>query len=672
MPFRRIFGFGLLMLTLAVPGFATHNRAGEITISQLGDLTVEITVITYTYTLSYANRHLLSVDWGDNTTSIIEKVDSIELPDYYIRNIYRASANFPATHTYSGYGVYEILVQDPNRNLGVKNIPNSVNVIFSIKTTINLNPAIDLNSNPFLLNYPVDRAARGQVFTHNPAAFDPDGDSLSYSLSVCTGEDGKPIENYTLPRASDTIFVNPLTGDLVWDTPVETGIYNVAMNIEEWRDGLKISNIVRDMQIEVVESDNRPPLIDSLPFVCALTGDSVFFQVSASDPDSDAVVLYASGGSFEFAENPSLFVETLGEPKGLAEGDFSWKVACNHVRDVPYQVVFKAEDIHGTLKSVSFRSAYIRVLGRQVQDVQLFPGSESISLKWAAYDCSNIVRFDIYRKDGQSDFVGDSCSNSIPEDFKKIGQTSGSLQLSFEDFRTTGGLQQGVAYCYIVVAVFANGAFESLSIPSAVVCGSLIEGTPTLAQVSVERFDAVNGRIRVAWIPPAQSVLDTLPGGAPFAYYLSRALPVSLSEYTLIDNSKTNLADTIYTDLGLNTTVFPFKYKIELYYTDSLTNTLRLAGGGSTAFSTYLTAQAGDNSVLLKEVKNAPWVNTFDSIFLVDPGTDELTLIYAGAHADSFLHTGLSNGETYTYEVHSMGTYTTDTAVFKRIMLLTG
>ena len=37
-------------------------------------------------------------------------------------------------------GVYKIVVQDPNRNAGVLNIPNSVNVVFSISTILIVNP----------------------------------------------------------------------------------------------------------------------------------------------------------------------------------------------------------------------------------------------------------------------------------------------------------------------------------------------------------------------------------------------------------------------------------------------------------------------------------------------------------------------------------------------------
>jgi len=96
------------------------------------------------------------------------------------------------------------------------------------------------NNTPVLLNPPYDKAALGYIFIHNPAAYDPDGDSLSYQLTTCTREDGKPIENYTLPPSTYFLRVDSITGDLIWKTPADTGIYNVAMEIQEWRGGKKI------------------------------------------------------------------------------------------------------------------------------------------------------------------------------------------------------------------------------------------------------------------------------------------------------------------------------------------------------------------------------------------------------------------------------------------------
>ena len=203
-----------IVLLLGRESFATHNRAGEITYRQISDLTFEITITTFTYTLSAADRNSLEVNWGDNTLSVAPRIEEVYLPNFYKRNKY------VTTHTYPGPGIYQIVVQDPNRNYGVVNIPNSVNVVFSIKTTLMINPAIGYNNTPVLLNPPIDKAALNHIFVHNPSAFDYDGDSLSYSLTVCTKEDGLSIENYTFPPASDTLYVDPVTGDLIWDSPM--------------------------------------------------------------------------------------------------------------------------------------------------------------------------------------------------------------------------------------------------------------------------------------------------------------------------------------------------------------------------------------------------------------------------------------------------------------------
>jgi len=61
---KRFLAILLLSFDLLVVS-ATHNRAGEITYVQISDLTYEITITTFTYTLSLADRPQLDVNWGD-------------------------------------------------------------------------------------------------------------------------------------------------------------------------------------------------------------------------------------------------------------------------------------------------------------------------------------------------------------------------------------------------------------------------------------------------------------------------------------------------------------------------------------------------------------------------------------------------------------------------------
>ena len=49
---RRFYCVMAMILAVTSVALATHNRAGEITYRQISDLTFEVTVTTFTYTLS--------------------------------------------------------------------------------------------------------------------------------------------------------------------------------------------------------------------------------------------------------------------------------------------------------------------------------------------------------------------------------------------------------------------------------------------------------------------------------------------------------------------------------------------------------------------------------------------------------------------------------------------
>ena len=103
--------------------FATHQRAAEITFRHLSGLTYEITLISYTFTPSPANayRDYLTINWGDGTTKEIPRIQITYLPDEITYNKYVDTHDFPGPSTYT------ISCEDPNRNGGILNIPNSIN-----------------------------------------------------------------------------------------------------------------------------------------------------------------------------------------------------------------------------------------------------------------------------------------------------------------------------------------------------------------------------------------------------------------------------------------------------------------------------------------------------------------------------------------------------------------
>jgi gliding motility-associated-like protein len=641
----------LLILALLSFSFfnlsATHNRAGEITYVQLSDLTYKITITTFTYTLSYADRPQLTVEWGDNSTSVANRDSIFSLPNYYRKNVYTI------THTYPGPGVYKIVVQDPNRNFGVRNIPNSVNVVFSIRTILIVNPAMGRNDTPVLLNPPYDKAARGHIFIHNPAAYDPDGDSLSYMLTVCTRDDGKPIENYSYPLASKKFYVDSISGDLVWDSPVDTGKYNVAMEIQEWRNGRKISIVERDMQIEVFNTKNNPPVNGPLKNLCVEAGDTIDFLITSTDKDNDNIILKATSGVFNFPVCSAQFLFVSSIP-GSATSRFRWITCHKNVRGQPYDVIIKSEDDNADLRLFDIDNFKIKVLGPSPVVLSAVPEGKFIRINWANYGTPDISGFSIYRRVGATSFVPDSCTNSIPGStgFIKIGYISGSSSVSYVDTDNGQGLQFGKEYSYRIVAVYPNGTESKASNE---VTSTLISGLPVIRNVSIINTDAVNGSVYLAWKKPQR--LDTLNAFGPYKYFIYSAEGITGTNYKLIKSiPTTDLNDTVFTDTSVNTQTRAYIYKIELYNFVAA-DSFRL-GDPSFASSLFLEVVPGDRKAKITIKRNVPWINSNYDIFRLN----DVTLIYDSVGTTNLLtytDTGLENGKNYCYYIRSKGAYQT-------------
>ncbi len=628
--------------------YATHNRAGEIRYRHKSGYTYEITMVTYTYSLSQADRPELEVSWGDGTSSIVPRVSKIELADYYVKNTYIGE------HTYPGPGIYKITMEDQNRNYGVKNIPNSVNIPFTLQTIININPAFEGNSTPILTYPPIDKAKLNTTFIHNPGAFDPDGDSLAYRLTICLGENGLPIPNYTFPYASDSLVVNKTTGDLIWERPQQTGIYNVAMIIEEWRyysetkSYIKISELLRDIQIEVIETSNMPPIISNLSDICVWAGDSVVFAVTATDPQNELITLNAYGGPFEVDESKARF-DTITGYSPLT-GYFQWRTKCSHVRHFPYLVVFRAKDHNQTVSLVKQVKTYIKVICPPIDYLFLTPTSNSVFLHWNKAPCQQAIRYDIYRKIAPSGWNPDSCQTGIPPNlgFVKIHSTNSIQDTSFLDNNNGIGLPQGYEYCYRIVSVFADNAE---SIASDEVCTNLVKGIPVITHVSVDSTDYQNGKIYIEWSKPTE--FDSIAAPGPYLYLIYRSNDLWGQNFQLID-SLNSINDTIYYDVNINTADYPYSYKIEFY--NNQPDNRYLIGSPSIASSIRLNTVPDDNKVHLNWQKNVPWINQKYVVYRYNTSTlvwDSIgqTLL------TTFTDTGLINGVEYCYKVKAYGYY---------------
>ncbi|MBN4081609.1 T9SS type A sorting domain-containing protein [bacterium AH-315-C07] len=331
---------------------ATHNRAGQITYTQLSTYEYEFTVVTYTYTYTgtQTDRPLLHINWGDNTSDSLERVSYKYLGSEIQENIYVRK------HIYNGYGSFRISVLDPNRNGNIVNIPNSVDIPFYIDCLLINDPFLGQQNSTQFWAPPIMVAQTGLVFRHNVTAYDPDGDSLSYKLVPCKGDSGKDIPGYGYPEATDTLIINRTTGEMVWNSPGAIGDYAFTVKIKEYRDGYLIGFVLRDFQIEVVDSFHTAYSFDASIQSDNETGNyvyqgvpdsSIMFNVSYVDSNDQNISLVSYSELYNSGPNvaiPAILRDSI-IPNGVIS-KFSWLPNWMSNRVKPYIVVFRATSIN--------------------------------------------------------------------------------------------------------------------------------------------------------------------------------------------------------------------------------------------------------------------------------------------------------------------------------------
>ncbi len=642
---KRISVLFFALIFLSMQAYATHQRAAEITYKHLTGLTYEFTITMYTRTSSPADdtRNTMPIIWGDNSSEEIPRIIFTDWGDDISYNVYVGQ------HTFPGPGSYTISVEDPNRNNGVVNIPNSVNVPIYVESTLVINPFLGYNNSVQLLNPPIDKACVGKLFIHNPAAYDPDGDSLSYKLVVCKGAAGYDIPGYTFPMASDYFKLDSLNGNMAWKNPMLQGEYNVAFVVQEWRNGTLIGSVRRDMQITVVACDHDPPDIFALDDTCEIAGNFLKFPVSATDPEGTQVTITAFGGPFTLADSPARIHPNPGVGTGTAHTQFEWDTKCTHIRKSAYNVVFKAKDNGYPVRLVNFKNSTVKVIGPAPENLTAVALGNGINLDWDKEQCANATGYNIYRKADSSNWEPGVCETGVPAytGFKLINTIDGVHNSEFRDDNLGSGLNHGIRYCYRVTATFHDGA-ESLASNEA--CTFLKRDVPIITHVSNDSTDINAGRVMVIWARPTE--LDTIQYSGPYQYTLFRNNGVSWNnpvEVTVLDG----MEDTTWLDasVNMNTNNQSYSYRVDLS-----SKTVGFIDSSQDASSMFLTLHPFNKALRLTWSFKVPWINEKYVIYRKNPGSNTFFAIDT-VDKTIYFDRGLENNTEYCYFVKAVGHY---------------
>lgn len=653
-PMKRFLPVIFILLFCYSLSYGTHQRAAEIIYKHIDGLTYEVKIITYTRNnIANDSREYLPIHWGDGETKDLPRIVKTLIVSGEFDVVYN---EYKGTHTYPGVGTYVLSMEDPNRNYGVVNIPNSVNVPIYVETELVINPFVGRNNSVQLLNEPIDHGCLNKKFVHNPGAFDIDGDSLSFELIKCRGTAGLIIPGYVFPNEvvpdpANSFTINPQTGDVIWDVPNHNGEYNFAILISEWRNGVKIGSVVRDMQVIIVPCDLNPPIFNPIQDTCVEAGQTLTFEVGASSPDGDIVRITASGGPFEMGVNPAYIEPDPGVGDSLATTSFTWNTHCQHVRKTPYQVYFKASVEGFPINLVDYKTVHVTVVAPAPENLTALPLGNSINLAWDISPCENATGYKIYRRKGYYGFIHGYCETGVPAytGYMFLDEITGINNTSYNDNNQGQGLISGINYCYMVTAIFDDGAESYASLEA---CAALKRDLPVITNVSNDSASNLNGNIYLAWSKPVD--LDTLVNPGPYQYKVYRAESFTGQDFIQI-GTLYGLHDTLFFDYGvnINTSGIPYRYRIDLF-----SETIGDIGPSATASSLFLKTYGTDEKIILSWESNVPWLNNLYVIYRENKQTGDWDSIGA-SHTWHYSDTGLTNGTSYCYYVKSIGSYTT-------------
>ena len=716
--------------------YATHNLAGEIVARRIDGTRYELILTTYTDPAP-AGVDRCSADIEIWSTGVNPQlIDQIRLiprangpvdlnppsdcelsnpregvPVYRTvkKNIYRTEYTFD-------FGTFELRYFDVARREDVINISQPGEQAFYVTTMLDIpNPILGINNTPVLLNTPLDEACSGKIWTHNPGGFDPDGDSLAYEIRASMQYDpSKGIApqvatGYRFPdNNSPGVFpengpltMDPITGLMTWDVAVQPGVYNIAYVVEEYRNGIKLGSVLRDMVIIVQSCDNDPPVIQSITDTCITAGETLVFDFLAYEPnETDSLYLrlnnagIGNNGPFAVDNVPTIVGEVLdmetqlrrsyvGLPDSTVNsfirfpdstafidtifGTFTWGTLCDNVRKQFYQVDFFAHDNfnyidlpNNTLLSANHLVA-ITVVPPPPGVLSASKNARSISLDWEPTECDNALGYNIYRKLGQPGFIQDTvCCDVSPANsgYELVAFVEGWSNITYED--TLGGVGVddvfGQSYCYLVTSIFRDEFNSSIdarleSCASNEVCVEVAFDTLFMLIDSVAITDPVDGQIQLRWTQP-DSIDDFFSG--PYTYRIFRGPAGTTPEEEI---ASLPFSDTSYLDTGLNTDSIGYAYRVELY--DSQGGPIPMeAPVNQNSTSIFLSTRGDNGTILLSWNEGVPWVNSSYEVWRSEEGQPfEVIDTVAGGGLKEYVDPGLEITSEYCYFVRSTGSY---------------
>lgn len=357
--------FILLLVNVLIAGraSATHMAGADLTYTYLGNNQYEITYTFYRDCIGIPAQTSISLAYGSVTCGFSNVATLLPVPGtgQQITHVCPWATTTCDGGTATGIqeweytGIVTLPAACPDwifsteeccRNAAITTIVDPDNNQMHLDAT--LNNTVSNNNSAVFSNIPIAFECIGQDNYFNHGGFDADGDSLVYSLVTPMNQSNLPVvfnSGYTFnnPLTSvPPVSVDPMTGDIFMH-PTTPEVAIMAVQIQEYRNGVLIGTVIRDIQVYVIQCNNNLPAMSGIngtpdfsTSTCA--GSPVCFDLFSSDVDTNdsLTVTWNSGipsGSFSAPV-------TSTRPTG----HFCWTPTAADVRPNPWIFTVNVQD----------------------------------------------------------------------------------------------------------------------------------------------------------------------------------------------------------------------------------------------------------------------------------------------------------------------------------------
>jgi hypothetical protein len=314
------------LLFFSTDASATHSMGLDLTYKCVGNNQYEINLVFYRDCNGVGVGSVATVNWAAACGS-----GSLTLNQISMVEITPACPGIVGTACNAGGGIYGI---EKYSYQGILTLPagcTDISLSHSICCRNNAitslsNPGGELiyveaqiadgalcNNSPIFTNDPVPFGCVGQPVFYNHGASDVDGDDLVYSLVNCLTDANIPVgyaagfDAVNPLSTTNGVTIDASTGAITFTPSVaQVGVFCVS--VQEYRNGVLIGEIIRDIQFTAVACSNNVPTLSGVNnttdySAVATVGNQLCFDMFSNDLDASQSTFVSwnggiAGGTF--------------------------------------------------------------------------------------------------------------------------------------------------------------------------------------------------------------------------------------------------------------------------------------------------------------------------------------------------------------------------------------